>query len=253
MRSPFLSLLRPWSRPLAALVPAALALLGGLAFAAPDPGSHHLHHGAGAGPAAAGAPSPGSESANHAAHGHDLGPAGDTYDLRFLDGMVQHHSGALRMAEFVFDIGSPGVGALAVTIWRDQAQEIKAMGQWRKAWYPEAPVYPVAYRPGGDPNSITGLQPMTAEQIAAMRMLNGLPTKANRVTWFLEGMLQHHGGALIMAHDALRKSRNPTILRLARSIITAQRQEIVRLRQMLQHNGLTKSEYSQYDGLFSFP
>ena len=251
MRSPFLSLLRPWSPPLAALVPAALALLGGLAFAAPDPGSHHLHHGAGAGPAGAGAPSPGSESPNHAAHGHDLGPAGDTYDLRFLDGMVQHHTGALRMAEFVFDIGSPGVGALAVTIWRDQAQEIKAMGQWRKAWYPEAPVYPVAYRPGGDPHSITGLQPMTAEHIAALRMLNTLPTKANRVTWFLEGMLQHHGGALIMAHDALNKSRNPTILRLARAIIVAQRQEIGRLRQMLQHDGLNRPEYYQYDNLFS--
>jgi len=27
----------------------------------------------------------------------------------------------------------PGVGALAKEIWRDQAQEIKAMGQWRKA------------------------------------------------------------------------------------------------------------------------
>jgi uncharacterized protein (DUF305 family) len=58
--------------------------------------------------------------------------------------MVQHHTGALRMSEFVFDIGSPGVGALAASIWSDQAQEIKAMGQWRKAWYPEAPVYPVA-------------------------------------------------------------------------------------------------------------
>ena len=55
--------------------------------------------------------------------------AGSTYDLRWLDGMVQHHTGALRMSEFVFDIGVPGVGALAKDIWRDQAQEIKAMGQ----------------------------------------------------------------------------------------------------------------------------
>jgi uncharacterized protein (DUF305 family) len=44
--------------------------------------------------------------------------------------MVRHHTGALRMAEFVFDIGSPGVGSLAKEIWRDQAGEIKAMGQW---------------------------------------------------------------------------------------------------------------------------
>jgi uncharacterized protein (DUF305 family) len=34
-----------------------------------------------------------------------VGPAGRTYDLRWLDAMVQHHIGALRMGEFVFDIG----------------------------------------------------------------------------------------------------------------------------------------------------
>lgn len=54
--------------------------------------------------------------------------------------MVQHHTGALRMSEFVFGIGQPGVGALAKTIWRDQAGEIRAMGLGRKAWYTQAPV-----------------------------------------------------------------------------------------------------------------
>ena len=111
-------------------MPALLVLVGGLPVAAQDPASqHHHHHGGGVVPAAAGAPGPGAPSANHGAHGHDLGPAGDTYDLRFIDGMVQHHTGALRMGEFVFDIGAPGVGALAASIWNDQAQEIKAMGQ----------------------------------------------------------------------------------------------------------------------------
>jgi uncharacterized protein (DUF305 family) len=144
----------------------------------------------------------------------------------------------------------PGVGALAKQIWREQAQEIKAMGQWRKAWYPEAPIYPVAYLPGGDPNSIESLTRMSPEQIAGMRMMNSLPSKSNRVTWFLEGMLQHHGGALTMAHDALAKSTNPTILRLARNIILAQRQEIIRIRQLLQRDGLNKPEYFNYDALF---
>ena len=64
-------------------------------------------------------------------------------------------------------------------------------------------------------------------------------------------MLQHHGGALIMAHDALLKSTSPTILRLARNIIIAQRREILQIRKMLQHDGLNKPEYFQYDALFS--
>ena len=201
--------------------------------AAPQPGAHHNHR-----------------THGHATHNHGVGPAGQSYDLRFLDAMVEHHRGALRMSEFVFDIGVPGVGSLAKQIWWDQAQEIKAMGQWRKAWYPEAPVYPVAYLPGGDPNSIAALIRMSPDQIDGMRMMDSLPTQSNRVTWFLEGMLQHHGGALIMARDALAKSTNPTILRLARNIIFAQRQEIIRIRQLLQHDGLNKPEYFSYDALF---
>jgi uncharacterized protein (DUF305 family) len=206
--------------------------------AAPQPGAHHNHR------------TNGHRTHGQATHNHGIGPAGQSYDLRFLDAMVEHHKGALRMSEFVFDIGVPGVGSLAKQIWRDQAQEIKAMGQWRKAWYPEAPVYPVAYLLGGDPNSIGALIRMSPDQIAGMRMMESLPTQSNRVTWFLEGMLQHHGGALIMARDALAKSTNPTILRLARNIILAQRQEIIRIRQLLQRDGLNKPEYFSYDALF---
>lgn len=235
-------------RPFIALIAAAAisAPLAGLAQQMPGMSGmeHHMHHGGSMGP------SSGSQT-DHASQMHNVGPAGATYDLRFIDGMVQHHTAALRMSEFVFDIGVPGVGSLGKEIWNDQSQEIKAMGQWRKAWYPDAPVYPVTFLPGGDPNSLSGVTRMTAEQIAGMRMMDSIPTKSNRVTWFLEGMLQHHGGALIMAHDALLKSTNPTILRLARNIIIAQRREIVQIRKMLQHDGLNKPEYFQYDALFS--
>lgn len=124
------------------------------------------------------------------------------------------------------------------------------MGQWRRAWYPQAPVYPVVYRPGADPDGMDGLLRMTAEQIAAMRMMHSTPDSTNRVVWFLEGMLQHHGGALLMAHDALKKSTNPTLRRLARAIISAQRQEIIQIRGMLRRDGLDKPQYYEYDRLF---
>ncbi len=195
---------------------------------------------------------PGMAAPAHAGHAHDVGPAGATYDLRFIDGMVQHHTGALRMSEFVFDIGQSGVGALGKAIWRDQAGEIRAMGLWRKSWYPQAPVYPVALASGGDPNSLSGLIRMSQTQIDGMRMIGEGPTRENRVTWFLEGMLHHHGGALIMAHDALAKSTNPTIWRFAIGVIVAQRAEIIQLRRMLALEGLRKPEYSQYDALFRF-
>jgi uncharacterized protein (DUF305 family) len=232
-------------------IAAALTLLApGQALAqnhSPMPGMDHGEHGG------HGAPAPAADGpAAHGSHGHDVGPAGATYDLRFLDGMVQHHIGALRMSEFVFDIGAPGVGALAKAIWRDQAQEIRAMGQWRKAWYPEAPVYPVVLREGGDPDAIADLVRMSEAEKLGMQMMTSTPTRDNRVVWFLESMIQHHGGALEMAHDALDKSANPTIRRLARQIIVAQRQEIIQLRRMLQSDGFNKPEYYRFDPLFRF-
>jgi uncharacterized protein (DUF305 family) len=235
--------------------PAVLALLGLLATAVAaraqmDPHQGHNHHPPSHAPATPRGAATGASDPN--THSHGIGPAGRTYELRWLDAMVQHHAGALRMSEFVFDIGQPGVGALAKQIWRDQAQEIKAMGQWRKAWYPEAPAASVTLKTGGDPNSLEGLERMSTTQIQAMQMMGATPTRDNRVTWFLEGMIAHHGGALVMAHDALKKSTNPTIRRLAREIIVAQRREIIQLRRMLKRDRIDKPEHYQFDALFSF-
>jgi uncharacterized protein (DUF305 family) len=234
---------------------AASLLLAGIwvgpSLAQGDPHQHHHNHHQHHQAAPAAAPQSHGHG-SHASHSHDVGPAGATYDLRWLDAMAAHHTGALRMSEFVFNIGSPGVGALATSIWREQAREIKAMGQWRKAWYPEAPVHPVALKAGGDPNAMESLERMSAAQIQAMQMMGSTPTKDNRVVWFLEGMIAHHGGALEMAHDALKKSSNPSLRRLAREIIVAQRAEIIELRRMLRLEGLSKPEYGKFDALFRF-
>ncbi|MEO1002630.1 MAG: DUF305 domain-containing protein [Cyanobacteria bacterium J06638_7] len=188
---------------------------------------------------------------DHAGHAHELGPAGATYDLRFIDAMVEHHTGALRMSELVLGTGSPALGALARQIWNEQAREIRAMRLWRRAWYPDAPVYPVVLSSGGDPDSLSGLRRMAAAEVEAMRMVADLPTPQSRSVWFLEGMLFHHGGALVMAHDALAKSSNASVRRLSRQIIVAQRAEIIALRRLLQLEGLDKPAYHQFDALFS--
>ncbi len=242
------------------LLPLTLVCLSTLALplpaarAEPDPSHDHGQHQHGSPqgpPVPAPAPATRVDHDDHdQGHAHEMGPAGRTYDLRFLDGMVQHHTGALRMSEFVFGIGAPGVGALGQSIWREQAREIRAMGLWRKAWYPQAPVYPVALVPGGDPNSLSDLTRMSSAQIEGMRMMGAGPTRENRVVWFLEGMIAHHGGALMMAHDALAKSTNPTIRRFAREVIMAQRAEIITLRRMLAVEGLRKPAYYTFDPLF---
>ena len=241
-----------------ALASAAIAVCTTPSVLAQDHRHHHGHHGHEMHQPdptkqedAPGQTSSGHDHHSHGHNSHGIGPAGSTFDLRFIDGMVEHHTGALRMSEYVFNIGAPGVGALANSIWDEQAREIKAMRQWRKAWYPDAPIYPVVLRPNGDPNAMTDLVRMSPEVIAAMRMSGTKPTRENRVQWFLEGMIEHHGGALQMAHEARKNSTNPTILRLAREIIVAQRREIIELRKMLQSGGIDKPAYHQFDALFA--
>lgn len=214
------------------------------------PAPEQLHHHRQPTPASGSPPPHDHEPRDDEPHDHWLGPAGATYDLRFIDAMVQHHTGALRMSELVFNIGEPAVGALAREVWSDQIQEIRAMGLWRRAWYPQAPSYPVELAPAADPDSLTALSRIPAERIAAMRMGAALPAPGQRVIWYLEGMLAHHGGALLMAHDALQKSRNDSVRRLARSIIVAQRREILQIRRMLHRRGFDRPAYHRFDRLF---
>lgn len=94
--------------------------------------------------------------------------------------MVKHHTGALRMGEFAFDIGSPGVAALAMGIWGDQAQEIRAMGLLRGACPPEEPIFQGVLKCGADPNAMADLVRMSPEQIDAMRMMGITSTPEGR-------------------------------------------------------------------------
>ena len=68
----------------------------------------------------------------------DLGPAGDQFDLRFLQAMIPHHEGALAMAQQVLAKSDrPEMLQLANGILASQQQEIDQMIQWQRDWYPE--------------------------------------------------------------------------------------------------------------------
>ena len=58
------------------------------------------------------------------------------FDREFLDMMIPHHQGAIRMAHVeLAKGGDPAVQALAEDIITAQAREIDRMNRWRKAWY----------------------------------------------------------------------------------------------------------------------
>ncbi len=47
---------------------------------------------------------------------------------------------------------------------------------------------------------------------------------------FINAMMEHHEGAIVMAQDALKKSKRPEIQKLAQEIITAQQKEIAQMK-----------------------
>ncbi len=62
--------------------------------------------------------------------------SGDTLDKAFLDGMIVHHEGALRMAETLLQgTKRPELLKLGKDIISAQTQEIQMMKDWNKKWF----------------------------------------------------------------------------------------------------------------------
>jgi uncharacterized protein (DUF305 family) len=58
------------------------------------------------------------------------------FDRAFIDAMLPHHAGAIRMAQAVLPrAGDAELRRLAEQIVRDQSREIVQMERWRSAWY----------------------------------------------------------------------------------------------------------------------
>lgn len=161
----------------------------------------------------------------------DLGPADADYDLRFIDGMTVHHQGAVNMAKEVLNKSKrPEMKKLANNIIAAQNREINQMKEWRKTWYAKADSTPMAYHA-----QMNHMMPMTPEQMQAMMMSMDLgAADAEFDLRFLNAMIPHHEGALVMAEDTLQKSKRPEMKKLSQEILTSQKQEIEEMKQWRQ-------------------
>lgn len=156
----------------------------------------------------------------------DLGPKDAEFDLRFIDGMILHHQGAIIMAEAALQHSDRDeIKTLATAIVSAQQGEIEQMQQWRKQWYPNAGPDPVMYHAGQQ-------HTMSSEMQAEMMMSADLGTAdANFDLRFINGMIPHHQGALDMAQQVLEHSDRPELQQLAQAILSSQQQEIDQMKQ----------------------
>ena len=153
----------------------------------------------------------------------DLGPADANFDLRFIDGMIPHHQGAITMAKEAQQKSQrPEIKKLADEIVMAQTKEIAELQTWRKQWYPNASSMPMAH------NAKMGhMMEMNADQMKGMMMTQDLGAQdAEFDLRFINAMIPHHQGAVIMAQDASAKSTRPEIKQLSKDIISSQQIEI---------------------------
>ena len=62
------------------------------------------------------------------------------FDAQFIDSMLEHHRGAVTMAEQALEQAEhEELRTLAEAIIAAQAQEIEQMTAWRTSWYPDLP------------------------------------------------------------------------------------------------------------------
>jgi len=121
-------------------------------------------------------------------------------------------------------IGQPGVGGLgSFDLATIRAQE--NAGRWlseAQGLVPPGPpgVTRWALKPARPKTAWRGYR-MTRLRSRHAGMMGGWAQKENRLVWFSKGMLDHHGGALIMAHDA-RAEHQSTILAFRSEVIIAQ-------------------------------
>lgn len=155
--------------------------------------------------------------------------------------MIPHHQQAVQMADYALadqSEASPQVRELAQQIKAAQGPEIEQMTQWLRQWG-AATAMPSedGDMSGHDMGGMTTQGMMTDADMAAL----GNATGKQLDRMWLEMMIEHHRGAILMAQQVKAASTNPDVVRLADAIINGQQAEITTMQNDLAELGAAPS------------
>jgi len=177
-------------------------------------------------------------STSHDEHaGHDPAAASQSADhnaadVAFAQGMLPHHRQAVDMAAMVPSrTTNADVRMMATHISWDQQAEILTMTGMLAQW--GEPVATDHDEHGGMtmPGMVDGVMPGMVDD-ATMTQLKSLSGPAFDELW-LTSMIDHHQGAVTMAHTEIADGQNPDARKLAEMIISAQQREIAQMNNLV--------------------
>lgn len=146
----------------------------------------------------------------------------DANAVMFAQMMIPHHDQAVTMAELALRKSSDrGLLALARQISSAQGAEIALMTKWLQV--AGAPLEAA----GDHSGHMSGM--LTAVQLTALEEASGTDFDV----LFLESMIEHHEGALLMTQDLVANSSNAEVAALAADIIENQTAEIAYMKELL--------------------
>ena len=146
-------------------------------------------------------------------------------DLMFAQMMIPHHEQAVEMSILAeTHTTNPDVLALASQIKNAQEPEIKQMQEWLDASGGKRGGMEMDHMDHG--MGMDGM--LTDEQMTALDNASG----AEFDKLYLEGMIAHHEGAIVMAR-MITDSSNAEAKTLGEAIVTSQTAEIEKMQQML--------------------
>ena len=150
-------------------------------------------------------------------------------DEMFVTMMIPHHQQAIEMADQILakDGIDERVVALAEQIKAAQDPEIQTMKGWLEDW--GIPYDDSMSGIGGMEGMDHGDGMMSEEDMAALESATGV--EATRL--FLQGMIEHHNGAIMMAETELSNGQNPDALELAQQVIDGQSAEVTTMQEIL--------------------
>jgi uncharacterized protein (DUF305 family) len=156
-------------------------------------------------------------------------------DVEFMQGMIHHHAQAVEMTAMIaLRTTNKDVRKIGAKISQSQADEIKFMQRWLIRRGEKTTMTMAAMDMKSMDHSHEMLMPgmLTDDQMEELRMSKG----AKFDELFLKGMIQHHGGALVMVKDlfsAAGAGQDGEIFNFATDVDTGQRGEIKIMQEML--------------------